>query len=453
MRRAEVLRSTPFRLALAFTALFLVSIVIAGAIAVKAIGDDLQVRLDTGLTESFNLIAQSYGESDVEDLVASVNSYISATNELDRVFLLTDPDGKVLAGNIGDAKVAEGLSDATAPQFGINDDPASYRVLSGPVAENRLVVGTSYDETSELQALALSSFGWSAAIAGGVALIAGLIVARIVGARLQDISRTMHEVGQGDLRARITETRGASDLDLLAAQINAALDRLSANVESIQQVSVDIAHDLKTPLNRLSMTIETALEKSATGISDSDELNAAQDEIRQISATFEALLRIAQIEAGLRREKFRQVSLRPILDSVADAYDSVAEENGQKLVYSNQLSLDDFCLGDKDLLTQLLANLVENAIKHSGETSIIAVTASRRERDLEILISDTGPGIPVHERDKVFRRMYRLDKSRTTSGSGLGLSLVKAIADLHHATITLADNAPGLKVTVTVPRM
>ena len=446
MHRAEVLRSTPFRLALAFTALFLISIVIASGIALKLIGDDLRSRLDANLEETFSLIARTYGQGDIEDLTASVRNYVLATHERDRVFYLTDPTGKYLAGNIDKANVESGTSDASAALFGLASEAGTYRALKGDVAGNVLVVATSYNETTELQGLALSSFGWSAAIAGVIALVAGLILAQVVGRRLSAISRTMGQVGQGDMSARIPERSSNDDLDVLARQINGALDRLSANVEAMQQVSVDIAHDLKTPLNRLSMTIEAASDKAAQGTSDANELAAAQDELRQISATFDALLRIAQLETGARREQFRPVPLKPILDLVADAYEGVAEENGQTLSYTSDGIEQADVLGDKDLLTQLFANLVENAIRHSGAGSAIMMEAHLDAGWLTITVSDTGPGIPQFERDKVFRRMYRLDKSRTTPGTGLGLSLVKAIADLHGATIELGDNHPGLKV-------
>ncbi len=448
MRRAEVLHSTPFRLALAFTALFLISIVIASGIALKLIGDDLRSRLDANLEETFNLIARTYGQGDIEDLTASVQSYVLATHERDRVFYLADPTGKVLAGNVDKANVETGTSDAHATLFGLAENAGIYRALKGRVADYVLVVATSYNETAELQGLALSSFGWAAAIACIIALVAGLIIAQVVGRRLSAISRTMGRVGQGNLSARIPERSGSDDLDVLARQINGALDRLSANVEAMQQVSVDIAHDLKTPLNRLSMTIEAASEKAVQAASNADELAAAQGELRQISATFDALLRIAQLETGARREQFRPVLLKPILDLVAEAYESVAEENGQTLVYAPELTEQAVVAGDKDLLTQLFANLVENAIRHSGAGSVIALNAHQDAHRLVVTISDTGPGIPEDERDKVFRRMFRLDKSRTTPGTGLGLSLVKAIADLHGAIMELGDNRPGLQVTL-----
>ncbi len=446
MRRAEVWRSTPFRLALAFTALFLISIVIASGIALKLIGDDLRSRLDANLEETFSLIARTYGQGDIEDLTASVRNYVLATHERDRVFYLTDPTGKFLAGNVDKATVETGTSDASATLFGLSEDAGTYRALKGEVAGNVLVVATSYSETAELQGLALSSFGWAAAIACIIALVAGLIIAQLVGRRLSAISRTMGRVGQGDLSARIPERSSSDDLDVLTRQINGALDLLSANVEAMQQVSVDIAHDLKTPLNRLSMTIEAASEKAVQAASNADELAAAQGELRQISATFDALLRIAQLETGARREQFRPVPLKPILDLVAEAYESVVEENGQTLIYAPELTEQAIVSGDKDLLTQLFANLVENAIRHSGAGSVIALNAHQDANRLVVTISDTGPGIPEDERDKVFRRMYRLDKSRTTPGTGLGLSLAKAIADLHGATIELGDNRPGLKV-------
>ena len=448
MFRADLWRSTPFRLALLFTGLFLLSMFVAGLVAFETMGNDLRDRVDTNLAENFRFIAQSYAQSDIEDLVATVQSYAAATRDHDRIYLLAESSGKKLAGNLDTATVPLGLSDARASQLGLATDNSSYRILSGDVAGNRLIVGESYGETTDLQRLTLSSLGWSALIAGAVAILSGLFVAKIVGSRLTAISRTMQLVGRGDLRERIPLRGNNSDLDQLATQINMALARLASLVEGMQQVSVDIAHDLKTPLNRLSITIEDAVAKSEPGGAQTSDLVRAQQEIEQISSTFDALLRIAQLESGARSDHFAPVRIRSVLDLIVEAYQEVATDNGQSFEYACNLGVNDTVLGDRDLLTQLFANLVENAIRHGGAGARIALNASRPGDRISVVLSDTGPGIPEAERDKVFRRMYRLDKSRTTSGTGLGLSLVKAIADLHGAKIALEDNRPGLRIVV-----
>ena len=218
----------------------------------------------------------------------------------------------------------------------------------------------------------------------------------------------------------------------------------------MRQVSVDIAHDLKTPLNRLAISVYSAIEAERADIPHIEELLRAETEIRQINDTFDALLRIAQIEAGARRSRFAEVALAPMLLDLVDAYSAVAEDNGQNLGIEMPSNLGKV-VGDRPLLTQLFANLIENAIRHCPKDAQIAIQGKVAGGKVIIEVSDDGPGIPEREYEAVFRRLYRVERSRTTPGSGLGLSMVKAIADLHGAKVSLADNRPGLRVIVEFP--
>jgi signal transduction histidine kinase len=217
-------------------------------------------------------------------------------------------------------------------------------------------------------------------------------------------------------------------------------------------VSTDIAHDLTTPISRLRNRIEQARKAAASGAPVDVLLEQAEGETRSIHETFEALLGIAQIESGRPRDRFTRVDMGEILASLNDTYGPVAEDHGHELILEVPSDGRFRLQGDRALLTQMLANLVENAIRHCVRPATISMGA-RGDSDgaLVTYVSDTGPGIPADEREKVFRRLYRLEKSRTTDGSGLGLSIVKAIEDLHHATIRLADNGPGLLVEITFP--
>lgn len=450
MSQTRLLRSSAFRLAIIFSGLFLTTFLIVGVVAYQIILSDLRERLDENLNQTFELIARSYAGNDLEDLIATVQSYAIAAQDNDRVLFLADSTGKKLAGNVDRADVEEGLTSVSGAVF----DAASaggYRSLRGSFSGYLLVVGAGFSENEELGGLALTSFLWAGVLASIIAVAAGAILANAVQSRMQAIAATMAKVGRGDLAARIPQRRNGDDVDLLAGQVNTALERLSTLVEGMRQVSVDIAHDLKTPLNRLAIVVETAQELAAKGKDNSDELGEAQQEIGHINATFEALLRIAQLESGSRRERFEPVPLMQVLEVLAEAYADVAEESGQSLSLVNVSSSDGVIVGDRDLLTQLFANLIENAIRHAGVGSRVVLTIDRRDDLVVIGVGDDGPGIPEAERDKVFRRLYRLGKSRTTPGSGLGLSLVKAIADLHGATITLGDRHPGLLVTVSFP--
>ncbi|TIN14518.1 MAG: HAMP domain-containing histidine kinase, partial [Mesorhizobium sp.] len=241
------------------------------------------------------------------------------------------------------------------------------------------------------------------------------------------------------------------DIDAVSIQVNAALDRLSGLVDGMREVSANIAHDLKTPLNRLQMILEQAADKTASGETVSAELADARSESRQINDTFDALLRIAQIEAGARRARFVDLDVGSVVDTIGEVYADVAEDDGKSLSTDLVPETKRYVHGDRDLLMQMLANLVENALRHCPPRTAIELSVTTQGDRVLVHVRDDGPGIPAGEREKVFQRLYRLDSSRTTPGSGLGLSLVKAVADLHGASITLEDNHPGLAVIVDFP--
>jgi signal transduction histidine kinase len=239
---------------------------------------------------------------------------------------------------------------------------------------------------------------------------------------------------------------------VLWRNVNAALDRLSHLVEGMRQVSNDIAHDLKTPLNRLRITIETALLHNEKGQPVTELLERAASESDHINETFAALLAIAQIEAGARRARFGVIDLRAILSDIADVYTNVAEDAGDVFDYATSDDAPVKVQGDRELVTQALANLIENAIRHCPPGSHIDCSIDTREGGIAVIVADDGPGIPADEREKVRERFYRLEKSRTTPGSGLGLSLVNAIAELHGGRLMLEDNRPGLRATLLFSR-
>jgi signal transduction histidine kinase len=326
-----------------------------------------------------------------------------------------------------------------------------FRNFAGNVGNNRLVIGQSFRETEDLERIALVSFGWASVVIVALGVAGGAWLAGRAQRRLDGIERTMVEVSGGNLAHRIPLQGNGDDIDVVAEHMNRALDRLSGLVEGMRQVSTDIAHDLKTPLNRLKMTVEQAIQQSERGHAAIDLLLEARAEADHINATFEALLRVSQIEAGARKTRFKRVDLSAIIASVAEIYSDVAIDNGQSISLQPTSADLHWVHGDRELLTQMFVNIVENAINHCPAGSAILIGLVVSQYRLSVLIADDGPGIAPEQRELVFRRLYRLDKSRTTPGSGLGLSLVKAIAELHGAMVLLEDNKPGLRVVVQFP--
>ena len=226
------------------------------------------------------------------------------------------------------------------------------------------------------------------------------------------------------------------------------LDGIRDLTEGLRQVSNDIAHDMRTPLTRVRQKIEIARDKLKATESCSGDLDSAIEEIDSLLVAFSALLRIAQIESGTRRSEFRKFDLSKTFQKIADDFEVVAEDSGRDL--HAEIDDDISIMGDNALITQMIVNLIENAICHTPKGSKISVGLSNTTSDIEAVIADDGPGIPDEMRERAFNRFYRMDKSRHTPGSGLGLNLVAAVATLHDMDVALVDNQPGLKVVLRI---
>jgi signal transduction histidine kinase len=285
-------------------------------------------------------------------------------------------------------------------------------------------------------------------IAGGLsmllAIVGGLLLSGGFLRRIDAINRTAAQIMEGSLAARIPARRHGDEVDTLATNLNAMLDRIQSLMENLQQVSSDVAHDLRTPLARLRQNLESARTTATTVEDFRSATDAAIAETEGLLGTFAALLRIAQVESGSRKAGFASVDLSELFEFVATTFQPVAEDTGQRFL--SDIEPGAVITGDRELLLQLVTNLVENAIRHTPPGSTIELRLRREAEEVVAVVSDSGPGIPPAEREKVFRRFYRRDASRTTSGSGLGLALVAAIANLHDAKIALSDNAVGLVV-------
>jgi signal transduction histidine kinase len=282
-------------------------------------------------------------------------------------------------------------------------------------------------------------------------VLCAIYFARQTQQRIDAFANPLARVSQGHISARVPISGLQDDIDQVASQVNGMLGNLQKLIENVNQSSSDIAHDLKKPLGRLRQRLDDARRKAK----DLSEFQTAVDEalldIDSITETFDALLRITQIEAGARKDRLVPVDLRVLLADVHDVYDIVAEDAGDKLSFTAEVEGSAMVRGDPELLVQLFANLVENSIRHCPKGTEIGLRLRSSDGTFVVDVFDNGPGIPAGERENVFRRLYRLERARSTDGSGLGLSLVSAIADLHGAKVMLSDNAPGLRVGVHFP--
>jgi len=426
---------------------------IAGWTHYKLLQDAFRGKLDTSIVERFTAIRDVHSElglSAVIDIIDGANGDSSVPMQATTGYVLLTADGQPLASNLTTSQITLGWSSIAGEQIGLAPD-TSYRFFTGNLGDNTLAIGRSMDGLKQLKDSALKSFFWTFLITTILAVLGAIAMAYRAHLRIDQLASAMDRVAAGQLSARMPVSDRGDDIDDLSVQINDALNRLQSMVDGMRQVSNDIAHDLKTPLNRLYIQIEEAAMKVRDGKSEQaeDDLYVAMEEAQNINATFEALLRIAQIEAGARRANFLMIHMNTILETAYEVYQAVVEENGQQLVLTPNAQRVLPMFGDQELILQLIVNLLENAIRHTPEGTVITIDAGETDDSVWLSIGDNGPGIPAESREKVFQRLYRLEASRTTQGTGLGLSLVKAVADLHCGEIRIDDNNPGCRIQVT----
>jgi signal transduction histidine kinase len=365
-------------------------------------------------------------------------------------YVLQDADGTVLAGNLPALAPTEGIREWGGSPTAPKSPFAAIRGKGVSLLGAYLFVGWSTHQLHEMDEMVVRAFAWGLVASIVLALAGGVVMSGRLMQRIETVSQTSRDIIASDLRQRLPVTRAGDELDHLAGSINAMLDRIQALMDDLRQVTTDIAHDLRTPLTRLRQRLELASRPEVDAQSLRDVLGRTVGEIDAILGVFGALLRIAQIESGARQTGFVEVDLGALIGTIVELYRSMMEEKAQLLTEALEVPL--LVRGDRELLMQMFANLLENAIRHSPRGAAIAISAGRAAGGVAVSISDNGSGIPVDMRVKVLQRFFRLETSRTTAGNGLGLSLANAIVKMHGASLTLSDAHPGLRATVLLQR-
>lgn len=450
MRLPDLARTTAFRwtLGIAAWSALLAFILFAFVYWQTAVYE--RERLDSLVSHEGRLLAQSPAETVADRL----STWLAEDLHNVRFAALFAADGRPLAGNMvappqnlpADGAVREVMIDGA-----IDQDSDSRREVIHAVAlrltDNRLlVVGHDTDQLEHTRAVVLRALGLGLVPTLGLALAGGLLLARRAQQRVRAVHESVGRVMRGQLGERLPVQGTDDEFDRLAASVNTMLAELERLVGEIRSVGDAIAHDLRTPLTRARARLERSRALVRT-----PELQEVMDHtlagLDQTLTIITAVLRIGEIEHGLRRAAFERVSLDALLREVVELYDPIAEEKGVRLVTDLQADLPP-TIGDKDLLFEAVTNLVDNAIKFVHAGGCVRLSLAARNDALLIRVEDNGPGIPSDERDQVLKRFFRSERSRHLEGSGLGLSLVVAVAGLHGFRITLGDNAPGCIVEI-----
>ena len=445
----SITRSFAWRIALGYGVLFGLSGLALLAFIYVSTEGFMTRQMEAVIEAEVQGLAERYRVAGVPGLRALVRERVARNPASSSIYLLADARFRVLAGNLSSwpeaAEGADPWAEFDLYTSGESEPREAHRARARHFQLRRgyhLLVGRNMRDFEEMRSAIFRTVAWGLVVAAALALVIAWRLRRSVVARIESINRTSRRIMQGELSERIESQGSGDEFDELATNLNAMLERIETLMDDVRRVSDNVAHDLRTPLGRLRTRLEQL--RDAGGDSESAALaQAALDEADRMLATFNALLRIARVETGQRRHAFARVDLAAIGDDVADLYAPVAESRSITFRHSGIAAPVE---GDADLLFQSLANLLDNAMKYTPEGGSVTLHVTSDHDTATVVVADTGPGVPAEEQEAVLRRFYRLEPARSTPGSGLGLSLVAAVAQLHDASLRLEDNAPGLVV-------
>jgi signal transduction histidine kinase len=454
VRAPAILRTQAYRIVLVYVAVFAVSVTALIAFtywntkrALDAQTDQIIEAEIAGLSEQY----QQLGLRGLADVVISRSAHGGPG-----LYLLANRYKQPIVGNLDawppgnekpNAFVDFDYQRRVENQLETREARGRVFALAGGF---NLLVAQDVHERYLTERLFTTTLPWTVGLVLLIGLVGGAVMSRNMLARLESINRTSAEIIDGDLSRRVSVGTAHDEFDVLANNLNAMLDRIERLMKGVREVTDSVAHDLRTPLTRLRNRLETTLRHLDPASNSAPEIEAAVAETDQLITTFNALLLIAEADAGVARGEMGPIDLAPIVEDVAELYAPLAEEKevALKIAPAGATRIE----GNRSLISQALANLVDNAIKYTPSGGRVIVTASETPQGVELRVADTGPGIPDSERARVVERFVRLDASRSAPGTGLGLSLVAAVARLHEARLVLEDNKPGLRALIRFPR-
>ncbi len=450
---ARLLRTTAFRLGMVYVALFGIAVVVLFAFLYWRTLTLIDNETEAAIASEITALNDQYRQHGIAGLGRIVSDRAAAHADGANVYLLTRPDFTPVAGNL-ERWPAEARQTPAGIVFDIaSEDGSATRarartfVLPG---DYRLLVGRDLRQRANLRTLLAETLAWGLAATIVFGLIGASVVGRNLLSRVDAINRTGQHIIRGELKQRVALTGAGDEFDRLAENLNSMLDQIERLMTAMREVTDNIAHDLRGPMTRMKARLELAL------LADKDDpaqyraaIESAIAETDRLLGTFNALLSIAEAESGALHQTMASIDLVALAEDAAELYEPAFEEKG--IAFEMKLAPCPPVTGARQLLFQALANLLENALKYTPAGGRVTISTRAEGTGSAIMVADSGPGIPEDMRAKVLERYVRLDQARTTPGSGLGLSLVAAVAKLHGARLVLGDNAPGLLVTLDFP--
>lgn len=454
MNQISPFKSSAFRITLVYVLLFGLSVsIILGFVYWSTIVYKTN-QTDVDINAEIQELTDVYNRKGYPGLVTLMSERVQPRPGDSTLYLLADYQFQPLVSNMAgwprmsvDRK--GGWLDFKLSRIRDEGDKQFSARARAVLLDNRynLLVGQGMQDLTTLKALVGRALIWGLMLTVLLGIIGGLMMRRTLSSRLGAINQTSRKIMQGDLRRRIATSGTGDEFDELAGNLNGMLDQIERGMEGVRRVSDNIAHDLKTPLARLKNRVEELKIRVAGRAEEELAVDQIIHEADGLLATFNALLRIARIEYSEQRKGFKLVDLNSILYDLLELYEPLIEEKGQRLNIEISQTME--ISADRDMLFQAFANLLDNAIKYTPDQGVITIRSVKEGVNWYVEIADNGPGIPEEAHEKVVLRFYRLDQSRTTPGSGLGLALVFAVLKLHKLDLSFSDNKPGLCVRVS----
>lgn len=451
----RLLRTTAFRAALLYACVFSLLSALGLSFIYWSSAAYIDEQIDTRLQLESEVLINLYQRQSMPALLESIRRRTQIDQQLIYFYALWGPDSQALAGrlsawpnmlNTQQTYTTLRLGDVVQVQ---NSRRANdlIRVLVTELPGNyRLLVGRDLHEEQALLAYTLNITLAVIALIFLFAVAGSFMFGQAALRRIDAVSRTASEIMAGDLSQRIRLSGRDNEFDELGRKLNEMLERIEQLMAGMRQVTDNVAHDLRKPLNRMRNRLEVTLLEARNEEEYHAVLEQSITDADELLKTFNALLSIAQAEAGVKRNDWAKVDLAVLIEDLADLYGAVAEDQGRQFDWQVELGLSLF--GNRQLLAQAIGNLLDNAVKYTPEGGKIALYAGHEQGKIVIRVTDTGSGIAASDRERVLQRFVRLDSARSHPGNGLGLSLVKAVAKLHRASLELGDNQPGLSVTL-----
>lgn len=450
--KRRLLRSAGVRFAAFYALVFGISTVLLAASLYYSTIGLLGRQTHEAIRSDARSLAAHFSTGGLPALVLTLDGRINEDINENAIYLLVDPLGNRIAGNM--SRWPQGIDMAhvwyqVPLERGGRHSNALMRYYELP-GGFQLLVGRDVSTRSQLRRILRDGLIWALAAMLLLGILGSLLIRGLFKRSLADISEITRAIARGDLTKRVRQTGGGGEFDELAETINDMLDRIAKLMDGVREVSNSIAHDLRTPITRARARLEDAASHAKTADELRSAVERATGELDGVVKVFQALLRIAEIEAGARRSAFAEIDLAPVLDDLAEFFEAAGEQ--RNIALDTEWPRELLMIGDRDMLQQAIANLLDNAIKFSPADHQVSLSAHADATHVEIQVDDQGPGIPDSDRARATERFYRAESARSTPGSGLGLALVSAIAQLHGGVLKLDSNQPGLRAVLVLPR-